>query len=159
MAQINHVTDYIVMKLRDGGVFLNVLKLHKLLYYTQAWRLAFGKGPLFSERFQAWIHGPVCRPVYDRYAGAKTMYSSLDMKDIDAEFNPEILTPEERAHIDAVLEVYADFSGDQLEEMTHQEAPWLEARDGVPSSSRSETLILEGTMQQYYAARITKQVG
>jgi uncharacterized phage-associated protein len=38
-------------------VFLNVLKLHKILYYCQAWSLAFGRGPLFpGSNFQAWVH-------------------------------------------------------------------------------------------------------
>jgi len=48
----------------------------------------------------------------------------VDIADADPYFSPARLSDAERAHVDAVLEVYADFSGDQLEEMTHREAPW-----------------------------------
>lgn|SRR5690606_34596242 len=154
MARINDVADYIVMKLHSGGVFVNVLKLHKLLYYVQSWNLAFGRGPLFEGRFQAWVHGPVSRDIYDRFVGEKTMYSALSSNDIRGDFSIKDLTDQERAHIDAVLEVYGDFSGDQLEEMTHQEEPWLEARGGLPGHVRSETLIRNETMQSFYAARL-----
>ena len=154
MAHINQVSDYIVVKLREGGAFVNVLKLHKLMYYVQAWHLAFGRGVLFPGRFQAWVHGPVSRELYNRYKDSKTMYSSVDVDDIALGFDPSGLDQAERAHIDAVLEVYADLTGDQLEEMTHREDPWLEARSGVHPSARSENLISEETMRRFYAARL-----
>lgn len=155
MPSINNVSDYIVVKLRDGGVFVNVLKLHKLMFYVQAWHLAFGRGQFFPGRFQAWVHGPVSRDLYDRYKDTKTMYSSVDFADIRQDFNPNgDLSDYDRAHIDSILEVYADLTGDQLEEMTHREDPWIEARAGVPASSRSENLISETTMAKFYAARL-----
>ncbi|WP_337267114.1 Panacea domain-containing protein [Oryzifoliimicrobium ureilyticus] len=157
MAALYDVSDYIVVKLRDGGVFVNVLKLHKLVYYVQAWHLAFGRGRIFNGSFQAWVHGPVSRELYDRYKDTKTMYSLVDIADVDPYFSVARLHDSERAHIDAVLEVYADFSGDQLEEMTHREAPWLQARANVPASARSETLISDDVMREFYAARIQPQ--
>ncbi|HHU17812.1 MAG TPA: DUF4065 domain-containing protein [Clostridiales bacterium] len=42
-------------------------KLQKICYYAQAWHLALEGGPLFHERFEAWIHGPVCPELYDYY--------------------------------------------------------------------------------------------
>ncbi|MET3854429.1 type II toxin-antitoxin system antitoxin SocA domain-containing protein [Rhizobium sp. OAE497] len=154
MAAIFDVSDYIVVKLREGGVFLNVLKLHKLMYYVQAWHLAFGRGRLFDGRFQAWVHGPVSRELYDRYRDTKSMYSTVDITDVSPLFTPTRLNDAERAHIDAVLEVYAVFTGDQLEEMTHRETPWLAARVNVPASARSETPISEETMRSFYAQRL-----
>ncbi|MBO9194310.1 SocA family protein [Rhizobium sp. 16-449-1b] len=156
MPALNNVSDYIVVKLREGGVFVNVIKLHKLLYYVQAWHLAFNRGEFFPNRFQAWVHGPVSRDVYDRYKDTKTMYSSVDISDIRPGFDPsKDLNAYERAHIDAILEVYANFTGDQLEEMTHLEQPWLEARAGVPASARSENYLSEETMKSFYAARLS----
>lgn len=35
------------------------MKLHKLLYYAQAWSLVWDDEPLFPERIEAWINGPV----------------------------------------------------------------------------------------------------
>lgn len=155
MPTINDTSDYIVFKLRHGGVFLNVLKLHKLMYYVQAWHLAFGRGQFFNGRFQAWVHGPVSRDLYDRYKDVKNMYSPVDLADIQPDFDPNHkLSSHERAHVDAVLDVYASFTGDQLEDMTHQEEPWLQARAGVPASSRSENYLSDDIMRTFYAARL-----
>jgi uncharacterized phage-associated protein len=157
MPAIHNVSDYIVVKLREGGVFVNVLKLHKLMFYVQAWHLAFGRGQFFPGNFQAWVHGPVSRDIYDRYKDTKTMYSSVDVADVRSGFNPQAdLSDYERAHIDSILEVYADLTGDQLEEMTHREDPWLSARAGVAASARSENIISEELMATYYAARLTQ---
>jgi uncharacterized phage-associated protein len=158
MPTINDTSDYVVLKLRHGGVILNVLKLHKLMYYIQAWHLAFNRGPFFPGRFQAWVHGPVNRELYDRYKDSKNMYSPVDLQDIQPGFNPsQTLADQERAHIDAVLEVYANFTGDQLEEMTHREEPWLQARAGVAPSARSENHLSEDVMQKFYSARLPQQ--
>lgn len=154
MADINDVCDYVIVKLCDGGVSLNVLKLHKILYYTQAWSLAFDRGRLFDGEFQAWVHGPVSRHVYDRFRDTKTMYSPVRQQDAP-NFNPSRLTDAERAHVDAVLEVYAPYTGDQLEELTHRETPWIEARGSTPAFARSETVIADAVMREYYKARLT----
>jgi uncharacterized phage-associated protein len=151
---INDACDYIIVKLTEGNVFLNVLKLHKLLFYCQAWSLAFGRGQLFPAYFQAWVHGPVSRDIYDRFLPTKAMYSHVTLTDITGDFNPQALDPQQRAVIDSILEFYAPLSGDQLEEMTHNEEPWLRARQGVPPSARSENIINEDLMRDYYAARI-----
>ncbi len=154
MQNIHDVCDYLIIKLRDGGVFLNFLKLHKLLYYLQAWNLAFGRGRLFDEKFQAWVHGPVSRQVYDRFKDTKTLYSSVDRADMRSTFDPTVITDADRATIDSILETYADFSGDQLEEMTHQEDPWINARRGYGPAERCEVEISESDMRQYYSARL-----
>lgn len=153
---INDTCDYVIAKVAESGHYLNVLKLHKLLYYCQAWGLAFGGGRLFDERFQAWIHGPVSRTIYDRFIKSRALYSPVSEKDIRAGFDMSVLKRKQRMLVDAVLEKYAGLSGDQLEEMTHREEPWLEARRGVPSTERSENLISEKTMAKYYGARLKK---
>jgi uncharacterized phage-associated protein len=154
MIALYDASDYIVVQLADGRVPLNVLKLHKLLYYCQAWSLAFGRGRLFDGPFQAWVHGPVSRQIYDRYQ-AKSMYSAVSTDDIRPGFEPLTLVADDRALIDAVLESYASLTGGQLEEMTHREDPWIKARDGVPAAARSENIISEEVMSQFYAARLS----
>ncbi len=77
------------MRLTEDGTYLNVLKLHKLLYYCQAWSLAFGRGPLFPQNsFQAWVHGPVSRAIYDRFVQTKAMYSPVGLADVRQGFDP-----------------------------------------------------------------------
>lgn len=140
----------------EAGVGLNLLKLQKLVYYCQAWSLAFGRGVLFDGKFQAWVHGPVSRELYDRFAATKYLYSDVTSADIRKEFDSNAIPSEDRQLIDAVLQVYAKFSGDQLEEMTHQEQPWLEARGGLQPHERCENTISEDTMKAHYSSRLPK---
>lgn len=155
MATLNDACDYIISKTEQDG--LNLLKLQKLLYYCQAWHLAFEKGSLFEGRFQAWVHGPVNRQIYDRFKDSKFLYSVVSASDIQPDFSYEKLTVDERAQIDAVLSVYARFTSDQLEEMTHREDPWIIARGGIPLHERCENEIDESLMEEYYKARLTAQ--
>jgi uncharacterized phage-associated protein len=156
MASVFDVCDYIISRLSEAGQSLNVLKLHKLLYYSQAWHLAFERERLFVGHFQAWVHGPVSRAIYDRYAQTKSLYSPLTTKDVSQEFDPKAIRGRSRQIINAVLERYGSLSGDQLEEMTHRETPWLEARGDVPENERSENTISEATMRDFYGSRIKK---
>lgn len=151
---LNDASDYIVLKVTEGGTGLSLLKLQKLVYYAQAWHLAFYKKPLFDGKFQAWVHGPVSRQLYARYAATKSLYSDMQASDISSGFDPEKLSLAERRHIDGVLEAYAKFSGGQLEEMTHNEAPWIEARKGYEPAQRCEVVIDENLMASYYGSRV-----
>jgi uncharacterized phage-associated protein len=154
MATVNQVCDYIILMCRSGGERLNVLKLQKLLYYVQAWSLAFSGKPLFDGKFQAWVHGPVNREIYARFAGTKTLYSAIDESDITPNFDPNVISPEDRLHIDNVLEVYAPLSGSDLEAQAHGEEPWIDARKGCRPTQRCENELNEGLMAEFYQKRI-----
>lgn len=150
---VDNVADFIIMKCTAGFTSLSALKLQKLVYYAQAWRLAFTGQRLFNGEFQAWVHGPVNRELFDRFKDAKSLYSEITAADISAGFNPEALPPDVVAHLNSVLEAYAGLSGSQLEDMTHSEAPWLEARRGFAPAERCTTLISDATMTSYYRMR------
>jgi uncharacterized phage-associated protein len=154
MATVHDIADYITMKLTEAGVPLNTLKLHKLLYYVQAWHLAFYGDRCFNSTFQAWVHGPVSRAIYDRFKDSKTMYSPVRLKDVRPEFALADLSEHERRHTDAILESYADFTDDQLESMTHDEEPWQKAREGYGPRERCEETIDDDEMKSYYRARL-----
>lgn len=151
---IHDVVDYIIVRLDEGGVPLSLLKLQKLLFYVQAWRLAFGKGKFFEGRFQAWIHGPVNREVYDRFKDDFSLYSIVGAQAVRNENAGEVFTEEQRLHIDEVLEAYGSFSGTQLEAMTHSEKPWQAAREGFRPSQRCEKLIEEDIMAAFYKQQL-----
>lgn len=154
---VHDVSDYIIRKCRLGGVSLNILKLQKLLYYSQAWHLAFGRGRLFNDTFQAWVHGPVNRTIYDRFSDTKTLYSIVDDSDIRSSFNPESMDTAAKQHIDNVLDVYARYSGTDLEILTHSEQPWTLARGGISELERCDTEIDDAVMASYYRAKLQHQ--
>jgi uncharacterized phage-associated protein len=150
---IHDACDYIIVKLDEAGEHLSHLKLQKLLYFVQAWHLAINKAPLFNGKFQAWVHGPVNRQIYDRFKDVKSLYSGVTVADIRPGFNIDALDRACKLHIDGVLDVYAPFSGSELEDLTHQEEPWIEARKGYSAAQRCEAELNEETMASFYRKR------
>lgn len=147
---VHDVADYIIVKLDDARVGLNTLKLHKLLYYVQAWRLALKGEPLFSGKFQAWVHGPVSRQIYDRFSSSHGMYDLLRTADATPGFDVLKLDTDVRSHVDEILDAYAAFSGPQLEQMTHEEPPWIVARGDRKPSERCEVELHEDLMRDFF---------
>lgn len=151
---ISFVAAYIQLKLTEGGEVLTQGKLHRLLYYVQAWHLALYDKPLFNGMFQAWIFGPVNRETYDWWAQKKrTLHSLMEPEDIQG-FDLTVLTEQAREHIDEVLDVYAPYTGSQLEAMAKREDPWNRARKGYKPSEKCEVEIDERFMGRYYKLQI-----
>lgn len=155
MADIHDVADYVICRVLESGGQLNQLKLQKLLYYIQAWHLAHYSSPLVPARFQAWIHGPVNRELYNRFRGTKTLYARMLLEDVRHGFNSDaVFTQDQRSFINSVLDVYAPLAADQLESMTHNEMPWMVARGDLPPDMRCEEELDETIMASYYLARV-----
>lgn len=151
----NQVADYIIFRLTsDEPSQLSNLKLQKLLYYTQAWYLAFTGNTLFKGDFQAWVHGPVNREVYNRFKSTKYLYSSIVAQDIEDKHISSTIDEQTALHINSVLESYAGYSDTQLEGMTHAEDPWIAARKGYRDIQRCEVVIDEKLMETYYRKRL-----
>lgn len=153
MISIKQATDYILSKVCELGRGVSPLKLQKLLYYVQSWHLALEDSVLFQGKFQAWVHGPVNRDVYDRFASEYSLYSPISyerLSDYDADFSG--MPEEDKLFINEVLDAYAGFSGDQLEDLSHSEMPWINARIGLREGERSERFIQESDMKEYYAS-------
>ena len=148
---VHDVTDFIIGQFGDEKDGLTVLKLQKLLYYVQAWHLAFGKGRLFNGGFQAWVHGPVNRDVYDRFKSTHSLFSSLTANDIRDGFDHGLMSQDAKDHIRVVIDAYGELTGMQLEDMTHNEAPWRTARGSLKPFERCETEISELAMTNFYA--------
>jgi|GEM_PF-64821 len=68
MENAHDVAKYICKEYeRITGETIGEMKLHKLLYFAQRESIAFLGRPLFECDFEAWKHGPVCKPVRDAY--------------------------------------------------------------------------------------------
>jgi uncharacterized phage-associated protein len=158
MAKINDVCDYIILRVTEERVPLTITKLHNLLYYVQAWSLALSDKPMFAEKFQAWVHGPVSTEIYNRFIGTKSlfsiMFSVIDNTYVSKSFNIEDLSLEEKRHIDDVLEVYAKYAGSQLEEIVKSEDPWITTREGYGPPQRCIREIDETVIKNYYQKKL-----
>lgn len=155
--KIDDVTDYVISRFVDEPNRLSLLKLQKLLFYVQAWRLALRSEPLFSGKFQAWVHGPVNRQIYDRFKDTHSLYACVGPQDVRKDFDVAALSDDQRAHINEILEAYGAFTGPQLEDMTHDETPWIAARGELRPHERCETDISEDLMQSYYHSLLSAE--
>ena len=140
----------IIDRCRARGITdVSNLKLQKLLYYAQAWNLALTEEPLFSDTCEAWVHGPVVARVFGEYKSNRWAPISDPLGPIVGDFG---IT----AHIDSVLEAYGDLGATQLERLTHQERPWLEARAGLAPDEPSRNPISMKSMKEFYSSLVAQ---
>ena len=143
MTTVFDVADYV---LKSTGQITS-MKLQKLVYYSQAWSLAWDDMPLFDEDFQAWANGPVCPELFREHRGLFSL-----PKDYFANHaRGDALSAEQVETIDIVLREYAGMSPHELSDLTHREYPWIKARGNTPPGMPCENIIEKEVMQDYYA--------
>ena len=121
---------------------MTCMKLQKLAFYSQAWSLVWDDLPLFDERIEAWVNGPVSPALYDRHRG---QFQVAQWRGDATQLNQD-----QRETVDAVINFYGKHSSQQLSQMTHQEEPWIKARRGLGRSERGNREITLASMADYY---------
>lgn len=139
MANVFDVASYI---LEQHGA-MSTMKLQKLCYYSKAWHLVWEETPLYPEVTQAWANGPVVPSLYQEHKSQYTI-SELTRGDKNA------LTDVERESIDIVLRHYGSMKAFELSDLTHRESPWLNARGDAAAGERSNAVITDQDMYEYY---------
>lgn len=104
--------------------YTSKLKLLKLLYYIQGYHLAMFNAPLFNDKMEAWLHGPVVPSVY-RWAKNLTDEKLQDEAMNDEQMDALNLHPQQTKLISEVLNIYNKYSAYGLRDKTHTEIPWL----------------------------------
>ena len=141
MATAHDVAAYVLQ--RQGE--MTAMKLQKLVYYAQAWSLVWDGRPLFPERIEAWAMGPVVPELYDTHRGAYMVQKW-------PKGNPDALTTQERETVEAVVDFYGNRSPHWLSDLTHQEAPWRDARKGIAPGMPSNAEITHAALAEYYGS-------
>lgn len=149
---IDTAAGYFSLKLRAGGSAPTMMKLHKLLYYAQAWHLAIHDSPLFNEDFEAWVHGPVHRGTFERFKEERSLYDTVEDGDYSKDYST--LSRKTLEHLDNVLEIYGGYSGTQLEQISHRESPWIEARKPYKPWETCTNTISNDLMKAYYRSQM-----
>ena len=149
MPAIYKVAQWFLSKMPMSGE-----KLQKLCYYAYAWYIVFFNDAeaikneediktLGDDCFEAWIHGPVCRRLYNKYR-------QYECENIPAEAEKPILDGNITDLLNQVWDIYGSLTADQLEHLTHQEDPWKIAREGVPFGEACTKKITVSSIFTYY---------
>jgi uncharacterized phage-associated protein len=144
--------DYNAVSVFDCGSYvvsktgsITTMKLHKLLYYCQAWSLVWDEAPIFTQQIEAWANGPVIPTLFNYHRGSYSI-SHISIG------NPNLLSSKQKETVDAVLDYYGEKSSQWLIELTHLEDPWKNARKGLLPQQRGNAIISHEAMAEYYSS-------
>ena len=122
-------------------------KLQKLAYYVEAWGWAlYDRDVIEDTNFEAWVHGPVSRILYDKYREygwndiEQTVDNSIEFSDQELEL------------LESVWMTYGELSANELEALTHSEIPWRAAREGYADYETCSNEISPEIMKSYYSS-------
>lgn len=134
------------------------LKLHKLIFYVEAYHLAYFETSLIDDNFQAWVHGPVVLPVWLNIKSLANVYDSIqlktEVKKESIEYLKENVTGSQFEIINDILDEFGSKSAYELECLTHEEEPWKNARKGLPPDNPSKNIISKKEMMEYYKTKL-----
>ena len=150
MIDVFNVVDYFLSKVEEGtDRVITHLKLQKLVYYAQAYYLAFNDKPLFMEKIEAWDHGPVCPAVYSKYR-------NYSYHNIPKANSPVKLDQDVQKFLDAVWQVYGEYDGPTLEKLTHQEDPWKNTMQLALKSNKKSMEISNNSLKIYFSKVLSR---
>ena len=135
--------SYIFEQMRE----VTPLALQKILYFIQGIYMVLFEKPLYEEDCMAWVHGPVYESVYNLFRNFK--YNPIE-DDRFAIFKDRFEEVNEKKVIDLVINTFGKYSGKVLEEITHEELPWKNARIGYGESEPSREVISKEEIRKYF---------
>lgn len=146
----SEITPQLVAKYFLHKSPLSPKRIQKLVYYSYAWFIALNnqdpehiETTLFSEKPEAWLHGPVFPTLY-------TEYKRFGWNDVPKEKGKVKLDKNVASFLDKIWDVFGKYDADELEYMTHQEDPWIKARNGISPASASNAKISDKDIFVYY---------
>jgi len=141
----NNVADWFIARANrereeNFGEGISNLKLQKVLYFSQAARLALDSKPLFKDEIHAWDYGPVINSVYHDFK--RNQNTAIKNPKGDAY---EAFEPQTTAFLEDIWQLFGKYSAGKLVAMTHAHAPWKDTYDGTPNK-----VITKSSIEKYY---------
>lgn len=128
-------------------------KIQKLAYYAQAWSVTLNNADIIEGiEFEAWVHGPVNKDIWHicKDHGWREIMISPDYRDeVDMRLE-DVFSEDQIKILELVWDTYGGYTANELETLTHNEDPWLKAREGLDMFERTNRLISRDDMKEYY---------
>jgi len=120
-------------------------KLQKICYYVYAWYLALYNQKIAPIEFEAWVHGPVSRELYN-------YFKNYGWNDIPQHYGFILADNATITFAEKIWDMYGSYSADDLEKMTHTELPWKNARTGYKYYESSDVLLKDEDIKTYFCS-------
>lgn len=119
------VYRFVVNYSNEKDYNISHLKLHKLLYFIQAYFLVEKRRPCFEDDFEAWDFGPAIPRVYKEFA----QYGGCNIpKIIDGRIGNEIKSckfdPNDEKDIKEIVDVFSGYTATALYKLISYQGPW-----------------------------------
>ena len=115
------------------GMYMDEMKMHKLMYFAQRESLMYNNEPLFDGVFYGWKYGPVLKEVRNAYGSGEFLFKSF-----------ESVSDNAKELLNKVLGRYGSMSSWKLSSLSHEEFSWKKARRGLePSDDGNVRLSLD----------------
>lgn len=108
---------------------MSTIRLQRMLYFCYSFYLSSNndncevKNRLFANEFEAWIHGPTVRCVFDKYTKYAMTEMSLDVLEND------VIEEKDKDFIKKVIKDLENYSTYQLGIIAQNQFPWRKARE------------------------------
>lgn len=142
------IANWFIAKAAESGDLVTHLKVQKLLYYAEAWTQVLADKELFEEQMQAWAHGPVVPEVFHEFK----QYGWNPLPVPQEKKIPEI-SDEAQEVLIQVFDTYGNIPARTLEEMSHLDAPWINARGDRSPEERCETVMPKIDIKNFFKSK------
>ncbi len=143
--KLDQIVNYILYKIEE----VTPLAVEKILMFANGVNLAVNDRPLFEQEIQAWVHGPVCPDVYFKYKSFGYKPINVGIKS-DSGCLVSLISKDELAVIDVVLDTFGIYSPKILEEISHIQTTWINKRVGYKENEPCQEQIDIEELKKYY---------
>lgn len=137
------IANWFIKKFAESGDFVTHLKVQKLLYYSEAWSQVINDEELFDGQIQAWAHGPVVPEVFHEFK--QHGWNSLPIPEEIPKFSEKT-----ESILNQVIDTYGELPAKTLENMTHEDEPWIQARGDIQPEERCEAPIPKEKIKDFF---------
>lgn len=117
------VARYIINRYDTQGKTISNLKLQKILYFVQAEFLVAKNKSCFVDEIEAWDFGPVVPEVYHKYK----IFGGSNIPVLGNSGFPNVISKGDQVLVDRIMDACATYPASVLVDITHSQAPWIDA--------------------------------